>query len=51
MRMTILRVLTVLGAAALAVGLYPDRGPDVVLAQAPERVEFHRDVRPVLAEA
>ena len=51
MRMTFLRVLTVLGAAAVAAGLFPDRGPEVVLAQAPERVEFHRDVRPVLAEA
>ena len=51
MRMTFLRVLTVLGAAAVVSGLYPDRGPDVVLAQAPEQVEFHRDVRPVLAQA
>ena len=51
MRMTFLRTLTVLGAAAVAAGLYPDRGPEVALAQAPERVEFHRDVRPVLAEA
>ena len=51
MRMTILRMSTVLGAAAVAAGLYPDRGPEVVLAQAPERVEFHRDVRPVLADA
>ena len=51
MRMTFLRVLTVLGAAAVVSGLYPDSGPDVVLAQSPEQVEFHRDVRPVLAQA
>ena len=51
MRMTFLRVLTVLGAAAVAAGLYPDTGPEVVLAQSPEQVEFHRDVRPVLAQA
>ena len=51
MRMTFLRVLTVLGAAAVVSGLYPDRGPDVVLAQSPRQVEFHRDVRPVLAQA
>ena len=51
MRMTFLRVLTVLGTAAVVPGLYPDSGPDVVLAQSPGQVEFHRDVRPVLAQA
>ena len=51
MRMTILRVLTVSAAAAMS-GVLPGGGPEEARAQAPApRVEFHRDVRPVLADA
>ena len=43
--------LTVLGAAAVT-GLVPDRGPEVLRPQSPvPRVEFHRDIRPILAGA
>ena len=50
MRMTFLRMLAVSGAAAAA-GLWPDLGPEAAAAQVPGPVEFHRDVRPVLAQA
>ena len=51
MRMTFFAGADGAGAAAVVSGLYRTAVPDVVLAQSPEQVEFHRDVRPVLAQA